>query len=240
MIYAIRSLILFYLLAVGIGVGVETASTSAETSIYSCKIAELHPTQFAVGLREVSEKVSKISKLMQKPEKFKKYLKKHPEPVVLGPDRIQYITDHHHLARALIELKVETTFCERIEDQSHLKLDEFWTYMDAKKWVYPYDEKGAGPLDFKLLPASVALLKDDPYRSLASAVRDAGGYSKTEIPFAEFAWAGFFRTRIQIGVQPGDFEKAVSKALAIAHSDEAKDLPGFIGVTQQYSLLFQR
>jgi len=32
------------------------------------------------------------------------------EPVIIGPGGIFYITDHHHLARALYEIGVSTTY----------------------------------------------------------------------------------------------------------------------------------
>ena len=57
-------------------------------------------------------------------------------------------------------------------------------------------------------------LRDDPYRSLAGYVRNAGGFEKTPTAFAEFLWADFFRPRVEIGSTRADFEVAVKKALA--------------------------
>ena len=39
-------------------------------------------------------------------------------------------------------------------------------------------------------------LKDDPFRSLAGALRRAGGFAKDTRPFSEFLWADFLRRRM--------------------------------------------
>jgi hypothetical protein len=62
----------------------------------------------------------------------------------------------------------------------------------------------------------------------ALLVRNAGGYRKTDIAFAEFLWADFFRHRVQIGPRPEDFEAAVREALPLAHRPAARHLPGFL------------
>jgi hypothetical protein len=77
------------------------------------------------------------------------------------------------------------------------------------------------------LPRKVTELTDDPYRSLAWAVRNRGGFQKTTASFSEFQWANFFRKRIEIGPKAKDFEKAVQAALKISHTAEAKNLPGY-------------
>ncbi len=77
------------------------------------------------------------------------------------------------------------------------------------------------------LPKHIDQLRDDPYRSLAGYVRNAGGYEKTPTAFAEFLWADFFRPRVRIGPTRADFEVAVKKALTLAGSKEASKLPGY-------------
>jgi hypothetical protein len=71
-------------------------------------------------------------------------------------------------------------------------------------------------------------LVDDPYRSLAGYVRNAGGYVKTDAVFAEFLWADFFRHRVRIGPGRAGFEAAVQRAMALAHDPAAGELPGFL------------
>ena len=61
------------------------------------------------------------------------------------------------------------------------------------------------------------------------ARRNAGGFDKTPTAYAEFLWADFFRPRVVIGPTPEDFDNAVAKALALASSGAAAQLPGYKG-----------
>jgi hypothetical protein len=72
-------------------------------------------------------------------------------------------------------------------------------------------------------------LMDDEFRSLSAAVRDAGGYEKTDVPLAEFRWADFFRQSLSAPESDADFEALISKAVALAKSDSAVGLPGYLG-----------
>lgn len=200
------------------------AAPARAADAFKCRLAELRPTQLAVGMAEVDEKEKKLRGL--KPKKLAAYERKNPEPVVRGPGGALYIIDHHHLALALTRAGATETFCSQTVDLSSLAPEAFWKEMEARKWVYAYDENGAGPRPYSELPVSVSGLKDDPYRSLAGAVRMAGGYDKTAQPFAEFQWADFFRPKFGSGELEKDFNKCVDKAVKIAHSPEAAGLPG--------------
>jgi hypothetical protein len=76
-------------------------------------------------------------------------------------------------------------------------------------------------------------LLDDPYRSLAGYVRDAGAYEKTPTAFAEFLWADFFRPRILVGNTRPEFHQSVDSAVKLATSSEAAHLPGYKGAAVQ-------
>ena len=84
-------------------------------------------------------------------------------------------------------------------------------------------------------------MTDDPYRSLAWLVRRNGGYCKTSSEFAEFKWADWLRPRFStleiqdLPSDPKDANATVAKAVALAHSLEAKtdDLPGYSAETCQ-------
>jgi len=103
---------------------------------------------------------------------FLKYLRKHgkEEPVVIGPGGIFYITDHHHLARALYDMREATTYCIIVNNLSDAELDDFWKQMEDNNEVYLKDQNG-NVLTPQDLPTSVKDLGDDPFRSLAGAVR---------------------------------------------------------------------
>lgn len=71
--------------------------TVREPVLNQIKIADLHPTQITVGMREV-----KAKRKCWREEGGKKGAEfKHMIPVVLGPKDRHYVIDHHHLARAL-------------------------------------------------------------------------------------------------------------------------------------------
>ena len=84
-------------------------------------------------------------------------------------------------------------------------------------------------VEFDEIPATIAKLKDDPYRSLAGELRHAGGYAKDLTPFSEFLWADFLRTRIKPKAIADDFDKALDRSLKLAKSKEAAFLPGWCG-----------
>lgn len=191
------------------------------------KIDQLHPTQFAIGLRMVQTKADKLNALSK--DKFKKYLDEHPIPVVIGPQNRLYPTDHHHLGRALLSIGKEKAILEVKENWSFSNDAQFWKQMKASRYVYLYDEKGRGPLSEKQLPQQITDMKDDPYRSLSAEARENDCFEKSTQPFAEFEWAQFFRTRVTIlSNNDRDFETSLEKAMHFCHSAEASRLPGFI------------
>ena len=189
----------------------------------------LHPTQFTIGWREVRMRAAKLAE--KKKGKLASYLEEHIVPIVIGPKGEPYILDHHHLVASLLEKKIRPTVPARIVANERGTGDyEFWKMMREHLWVHPYDEKGRGPISVTLLPASVTGLKDDPYRTLAWAVREEGGYDKhDEIPYADFKWASFFRAHLPFEDTAAGFAAAVPKAVELAKSPTAKALPGYLG-----------
>ena len=206
-------------------------ASSRTGALCSCKILELRPTQFAVGMGAVKAKEAELA-TKSRPG-LRAYQTKHPELVVKGPGGSLFITDHHHLALALANIRVETTYCQVVADYSNFDPGSFWTKMAAQHWVYLYDENGRGPESPAALPRTVEGLKDDPYRSLAAAVRDSGGFAKVSTPFAEFEWANYFRaSRISKSDIQDDFKKSVKEASLLASKREACSLPGYSGSSQ--------
>jgi len=184
----------------------------------------IRPTQFALGMKEVEFKINHLSKL--KNHEIQSYLKDHPLPAIKYKDE-NHVIDHHHLARAVWELDIEGIWVDERDDLTHLSRTKFWDTMRDKKWIHLFDQFGEGPRNPELLPASIRYLADDPYRSIAWAVRDSGGYEKTTKPFSEFLWANFFRKKLDIFLVLNDFDEAGKQAIKLAHSDVAKHLPGW-------------
>ena len=178
-----------------------------------------------VGMIEVRDKQRHLARLGHRARRD--FLTCHPIPAVVGPGDILYITDHHHLARALWEERLQSGVFLVEADFTPLHPAAFWAEMGARQWVHPIDARGRRhPVD--ALPRHVKELVDDPYRSLARYVRDAGGYTKTDTAFAEFQWADFFRPRVRIARGREGFEAAVRAALRLVHVPAARRLPGFI------------
>ncbi len=195
----------------------------------SQKLLKLKPTQFAVGILEIHEKIEAFEKLSKK--KLKKLVKETPIPVVVSPEKDLYLVDHHHFLFVCWHLGVEEVKIEVVEDLSKKKmtLTQFWKYMYRKNFYYPYCQFGEGPRNSLYLPQDIRGLADDPYRSLAWFVRQEGGYENSDLPFAEFHWANFFRSKKLLHRHGrAGFGSAIDKARKLAHSKEAKKLPGYL------------
>jgi hypothetical protein len=197
-----------------------------EPRIHPVAIADLRPTQITVGMREVQAKRKHWRQ--QAEEKQGDFLGKHMVPVVWGPKQKYYLTDHHHLARALLEEKQTNVAVTVIADLRKLEKDAFWVYMDNRGWLHPFDADGKRR-DYDDVPKKVADLVDDPFRGLAGELRRAGGYAKDTTPFSEFLWADFLRRRIRRATVEEDFAAAMEKALQLAKQPDADFLPGWCG-----------
>ena len=196
--------------------------------LHTREIADLRPTQMTVGLREVARKRASWRKLKEQSEG--EFLGNHMIPVVIGPKNRAYIIDNHHLARALHDEGVKQVLVRPFADLQTLAVEEFWSFIANRNWMHLYDGQGTlRPL--KDLPKSVSAMADDPYRSLAGDVRRAGGCAKDQTPYAEFLWADFLRRRVKAKLVEGDYEKALAKSIALAHSHAADHLPGWCGVS---------
>src|SRR5262245_59553422 len=201
-------------------------SYAREPTLNPVAIESLRPTQIAVGMHEVEDKRKELRK--RKPKKIGTFIGSHMIPVILGPKKRNYVIDHHHLALALHREGLQHVLVTVVSDLSALEPHAFWTVLDHRSWVFPYDANGRRR-DFADIPKSVTQLQDDPYRSLAGALRRAGGYAKDTTPFSEFLWADFFRPRIKRKAIQSDFPRALKQALRFARSAEAEYLPGWCG-----------
>jgi hypothetical protein len=192
-------------------------------------IDALRPTQITVGMQEVNAKRKEWRrKEKRSDDRAAVFLGRHLIPVVLGPRGHAYVTDHHHLARALHEEGVPHVLTTVISDLSQLDQDAFWVVLDNRGWMHPFDDRGKRQA-YKAIPKSIADLIDDPFRSLAGALRRAGGFAKDTTPFSEFLWADFLRRRLERKRVESRFDRAVEEALVLARGHEAGYLPGWCG-----------
>ncbi len=191
-------------------------------------IAELRPTQITIGLREVEERRKHWR--ARKAKKESAFFGTHMILVVLGPKERHYIIDHHHLALALMEEGLKEIFVLPVALLDRLAPESFWTFLDNRGWMHPFDAKGRRR-PYHEIPHSLREMVDDPFRSLAGALRRAGGYAKDTTPFSEFLWADFLRRRVKRRLMADDFHAALGQAVKLAKAQDADYLPGWCGTT---------
>ena len=191
--------------------------TVREPVLTTVAIMDLRPTQITVGMREVEAKRKRWRETSGK--KGGKFLGSHMIPVVLGPKRRHYVVDHHHLSRALHEEGVKEMAVTVTANLSALEPDEFWTVMDNRNWMHPFDIDGRRR-HYDDIPKTVTGLVDDPFRSLAGELRRAGGFAKDTTPFSEFLWADFLRRRVKRKIVESDFNRALERALEMEKGEE--------------------
>lgn len=191
-------------------------------------ILNLKPTQFAVGMLEIDEKIKAVKDYSK--EELADYIRENPVPVIVSPRGEIYVTDKHHFLCVCYHLGIEKVRVKIVEDLRGKKMTfaQFWKRMDRGNSVYPYCQFGEGPREPIYLPRDIRGLADDPYRSLAWFVRKAGAFENSEKNFAEFQWANFFRSKKLLKSGGNwDFARAIIRATRLAQSKEAKDLPGY-------------
>ena len=202
--------------------------STIEPLLKPVEIASLRPTQMTVGMAEVEKK--RASWRNRAETEGSAFLANHVVPCVHGPKDTLWLVDHHHLCLALLLEDVRHVLVSLVADLGKLDKTRFMNYMDCRGWLHTYDAKGTR-LDPDELPKKILKMVDDPYRSLAGEVREAGGYAKDLTPYAEFLWADFFRSRVDLKPCKVLPEEAVTKALVLAHSPKAAYLPGWCGST---------
>jgi hypothetical protein len=200
--------------------------TVREPIVHPVAIDDLRPTQITVGMREVEAKRRNWRE--KGGLKGAEFLGKHMIPVIMGPKGRYYVIDNHHLSRALLEEGVESVLVNCVANLKRLAPAEFWSVMDNRNWMHPFDGHGVRqPPD--ALPKGIKQLVDDPFRSLAGELRHAGGFAKDTTPFSEFLWADFLRRRLKRKDVEKAFDDALASALTLAKSEEADHLPGWCG-----------
>lgn len=188
-------------------------------------IHSLRPTQITVGLIEVEEKRRQWDKLG---DKKAEYLGQHMMPVVIGPKGRPYVIDHHHLARALHDEGQKKVLIQPVANLQSLSQEHFWRFLDNKGWLHPFDERGKRQ-SYSAIPKRISQLTDDPFRSLAGAVRNAGGYAKETTPFTEFIWADYFRNAFKARDIRDHWHQTLEQAVALARRHDAHFMPGWCG-----------
>jgi hypothetical protein len=200
----------------------------------------LKPNQFSLGVVEFEYKVKKMMKMSR--HQLKKFIDEHPIPIVISPWKELCITDHHHFIFACWHANVKKVRVEIVKDFSNSKLSyvQFWKQMAKLNYAYLIDQFGNGPQSPLYLPSDIRGMADDPYRSLAWIVRKEGAYEKNKASFSEFVWSNFFRKKNLLSKQgKHGLKKVVGKAITLAKSAEAANLPGYISPKKLQAVIDQ-
>lgn len=198
----------------------------ADRQLWCISMFDLVPTQATMGMREVDFKRRRWRQ--KSADEKAAYVARNRVPVVLGPSARRYLIDGHHLTRALHDEGVLRIPYFVHANMGGLEPDDFWRALERLNWAHPFDEAGERRA-YEDMPKTLADTTDDVFRSLAGALKRAGGYAKEDMPFSEFQWADFLRHRVPKALVEGDFDQALSQALAWSGDHAAAALPGWRG-----------
>jgi hypothetical protein len=192
-------------------------------------IASLQPTQLCVGLAEVSSRIADFR--ADNPAQQRDYLASKPVPLVRSRSGAVWMVDRHHRLRALIAIQPQASAFGYVALQ--VDSDDRAAVLAAlhqRGWLYLYDGRGLGPLDPAVLPANLLGLQDDPYRSLVWKLKKEKVIEAAPlIPFHEFRWGAWLRSRTLPPFSSERLEPALPAARALARSSAAAHLAGWKG-----------
>ena len=126
-----------------------------------------------------------------------------------------FALDRHHWLCALLAENVFEVAVHVEDDLSYLNEGSFWRTLDRRGWCHPFGTNGR-KLPFANIPGFIGDLQDDPFRSLASALRRSGGFEKNKALFSEFLWADYLRRHINPSLVAKNFDLALKTALELA------------------------
>ncbi|MFN7678829.1 MAG: ParB-like protein [Cyanobacteriota bacterium] len=198
-------------------------------ALMEVRIADLQPTQMCVGLAEVRSRQRDFSGETR--AERRSYLASKPVPLVTGDRCGCWMVDRHHRLRGLVELDPEATAFGYValELGGASRLDGL-EELHRRGWLYLYDGRGVGPLPATALPATLAGLQDDPYRSLVWKLkREKRIAAQPLIPFHEFRWGAWLRRRPLPPFSSERLDPALPRARALVASPAASHLAGWTG-----------
>jgi hypothetical protein len=200
------------------------------SALVEVPIAALRPTQLCVGLAEVRSRLRDFS--AENARERRSYLGSKPVPLVRNRCGDVWMVDRHHRLRALIEMEpAATAFGYLVLDLDTDDRQDVLEALHRRGWLYLYDGRGLGPLPPSALPEQLTGLQDDPYRSLVWKLKQEGVLAAAPlIPFHEFRWGAWLRSRPLPPFSSEQLEPALPRARALARSSAASHLAGWRGV----------
>ena len=199
------------------------------SALVEVALAELQPTQLCVGLAEVLSRREDFRR--ENAEERRGYLKDKPVPLVRSGSGELWMVDRHHRLRALIELDPNaSTFGYVVLDLQVSDRPSVLLALHQRGWLYLFDGRGRGPHAPETLPPRLEQLQDDPYRSLVWKLKQEKVIEPEPlIPFHEFRWGAWLRSRSLPPFSSLRLEPALPAARALARSASAAHLAGWQG-----------
>ena len=188
----------------------------------------LQPTQLCVGMAEIRSR--QLDFAQDSSKERRRYLKRKPTPLVRSASGELWMVDRHHRLRALMELDPEATAFGYVVLQLHVAERHAVLHeLHQRGWLYLYDGRGLGPLHPTALPTSLSGTQDDPYRSLVWKLKREGLVEAAPlIPFHEFRWGAWLRSRNLPHFSSDRLDPALPAARALVRSQAASHLAGWI------------
>jgi hypothetical protein len=192
-------------------------------------VAELRPTQLCVGLAEIRQRQADFA--MESSNQRRRYLSGKPVPLVRSGDGALWMVDRHHRLRALLELDgAASAFGYVILQLASHDPGAALEALAQRGWLYLHDGRGQGPQPPQRLPRTLLGLEDDPYRSLVWKLKQERVIAPAPlIPFHEFRWGAWLRSRSLPPFSSLRLEPALPAARALARSRAARGLAGWKG-----------
>ena len=161
----------------------------------------------------------------------RQYLGGKPVPLVRNGSGQLWMVDRHHRLRALVELEPDAVaFGYVVLEVASEARREVLNALRDRGWLYLYDGRGQGPLEPEALPTNLIGLQDDPYRSLVWKLKKEGLIEPAPlIPFHEFRWGAWLRTRSLPPFSSSKLEPALPAARTLVLSQAAAHLAGWQG-----------
>jgi len=204
------------------------APTGDELDLLEVPLQALQPTQLCVGMAEIRSR--QLDFAADDAKQRRRYLKRKPTPLVRSASGELWMVDRHHRLRALLELDPDATAFGYVVlqlevSERHAVLEQ----LHQRGWLYLYDGRGLGPLHPTALPSSLSGTQDDPYRSLVWKLKREGLVAAAPlIPFHEFRWGAWLRSRNLPPFSSERLDPALPAARALVRSQAASHLAGWI------------
>ena len=204
------------------------APTGDELDLLEVPLQALQPTQLCVGMAEIRSR--QLDFAADDAKQRRRYLKRKPTPLVRSAAGELWMVDRHHRLRALLELDPNATAFGYVVlqlevSERHAVLEQ----LHQRGWLYLYDGRGLGPLHPTALPSSLSGTQDDPYRSLVWKLKREGLVAAAPlIPFHEFRWGAWLRSRNLPPFSSERLDPALPAARALVRSQAASHLAGWI------------